>query len=92
MVTTNLKNRIAVLEQRIKAKTQGSFAERLKAARERLHAMTPDEREANRVERLRRWLAKPEPMVGGMMNRLWHAAQREAHRQGPLQEKSEGAA
>lgn len=75
----NLQARVAALEQSARPKL--GLAERMKAARERLRAMSEAEREANRRARLDRWLAMPEPSPGWRRN-LWLAARREAKHRG----------
>ncbi len=74
----NLKARIAALEQRVQAKQRGSIAERLKRARERVRAMTPEERAADRQARRERWRDMPEPEAPSLEHSLWLAARREA--------------
>lgn len=78
----NLHMRVTALEQ--SAKPELSLAERLKAARDRRRAMTPEEREADALERLKRALAHPEPMKGTLPHRLWLAARRMAIHRGLL--------
>lgn len=73
-----LKRRVAALEQ--KASPKVSIAARLKKARERWHALAPDQQAAARAEREARVLSAPEPMAGTMRHALWQAARRLAAR------------
>lgn len=73
MVSPHIKRRLEALEQG--ARSNGaSIADRLKRARERWRALSPDQQQAERDA----LLAKPEPLVGTLRHRLWLAARRVA--------------
>lgn len=73
-----LQARVDALQQRLAPKA--GIAERLKKARERWRALTPDQQAAARAEREARALSAPEPMAGTMRHALWQNARRLAAR------------
>lgn len=70
-----LETRISALEQQ--ARPAAPLSERLKAARDRRRAMTPEQLEAEREAKDRLALAAPEPAdKRGLRWQLWAAARR----------------
>jgi hypothetical protein len=78
---STLRRRIEALEREQTAVARGSIAERMEAVRQRLWAMTEEQREAYRLDRLRRALVEPQPSHP-IAARLWSANRREAERLG----------
>jgi hypothetical protein len=85
-----LRARIEALEAAELNASQGGIAERMHAARMRYRAMSLEEREFEKLARLRHSLAAPEPSGDGLANRLWHAYRREAIRLGMLPQVDSG--
>lgn len=69
-----LQARVNSLQLRVSPRA--SIAQRLKAARERKRAMTPEERTTERAARAEWAMNSPEPPEGTFRNRLWHAERR----------------
>ncbi len=74
-----LKERIAALE-RDAAPPQLGIAEKFRLARERWRAMTPEQRDAKRAERINWAMNSPEP-ADELGRRLWRALRRAGARE-----------
>ena len=69
-----LRERIAALERA--ATPQAGLAERMRLARERWRAKTPEQRAADREARISWAMTSPEPESGTVQRRLWNAWRR----------------